>query len=133
MGGIEKLGPTRKHGTAIASAPDPVSLGESVAFKPARLYRMARSKAYLFGGVEIRWSAAPELVKDNDVPEKASFHFPGGLSEYLAAEPGSEKTIAAVLVGTTDKANRRGAVTREVAGKPRRGRVRLEWKRTRTS
>jgi len=45
IGSIEKLGPTKKHGTAIAFAPDPVIFGDNVAFKPARLYRMARSKA----------------------------------------------------------------------------------------
>ncbi len=64
LGGIEKLGPTRKHGTAIAFQPDPVIFGEGVAFKPARLYRMARSKAYLFGGVEIRWSCDASRIHD---------------------------------------------------------------------
>jgi len=51
---LEKLGPTRKHGTSVTFNPDPVIFGEDVAFKPARLHRMARSKAYLFRGVEVR-------------------------------------------------------------------------------
>ena len=79
---------------------------------------MARAKAYLFGGVEIRWSAAPELVKGTDVPEKASFHFPGGLSEYLAAELGAEKTIAPIFAGRTEKATGHGAVEWAVAWFP---------------
>jgi len=83
IGAIEKLGPTRKHGTAIAFAPDPVIFGENVAFKPARLYRMARSKAYLFGGVEIRWSCDPSRIHDQTPPE-AVFRFPNGLADFLA-------------------------------------------------
>jgi topoisomerase-4 subunit B len=83
LGSIEKLGPTRKHGTAIAFAPDPVIFGEGVAFKPARLYRMARSKAYLFGGVEIRWSCDPSRIHDQ-TPAEATFRFPNGLADFLA-------------------------------------------------
>ena len=81
---------------------------------------MTRAKAYLFGGVEIRWSAAPELVKGTDVPEKATFHFPGGLSEYLAAELGGEKTVAPIFAGKTDKASGHGAVEWAVAWYPGR-------------
>jgi topoisomerase-4 subunit B len=82
IGGIEKLGPTRKHGTAIAFSPDPVIFGENVAFRPARLYRMARSKAYLFGGVEIRWSCDPARITDQ-TPAEATFRFPNGLADFL--------------------------------------------------
>ena len=83
LGGIEKLGATRKHGTAIAFTPDPVIFGDNVAFKPARLYRMARSKAYLFGGVEIRWSCDPSRIHDQ-TPAEATFRFPNGLADFLA-------------------------------------------------
>jgi topoisomerase-4 subunit B len=85
---------------------------------------MSRAKAYLFGGVEIRWSVAPELVKGTDVPEKATFHFPGGLSEYLAAELGSEKTIAPIFSGKTEKASGHGAVEWAVAWYPGDGFIR---------
>ena len=54
------------------SAPDAI-------FKPARLYKLARSKAYLFAGVEIRWRCDPSLATD-DVPAEAVFQFPGGLA-----------------------------------------------------
>ena len=63
--------------------PDEQIFGKGCAFKPGRLLKMARSKAYLFGGVEIRWTCAPELIKD-DTPEKAVFHFPGGLKDFMA-------------------------------------------------
>ena len=76
--------------TAAAPAsrfkPDTDIFGAKAAFKPQRLFKMTRSKAYLFGGVEIRWNCAPELLKGvEDVPAEATFHFPGGLKDYLAA------------------------------------------------
>ncbi len=92
LGGIEKLGPTRKHGTAIAFMPDPVIFGEGVAFRPARLYRMARSKAYLFGGVEIRWSCDPSRIQDQ-TPSEAVFRFPNGLADFLAERVKDIETV----------------------------------------
>ena len=83
VGGLEKLGATRKHGTVITFRPDPVIFGDSAAFRPARLYRMARSKAYLFGGVEIRWACDPALIHDQ-TPAEAVLRFPNGLADFLA-------------------------------------------------
>ena len=54
-------------------------------FRPATLYRMARSKAYLFRGVEIRWSCDPSLPRPDGVPQEARLHFPGGLGDFLSA------------------------------------------------
>src|SRR5690606_5149246 len=93
-------------------------------FNPARLFAMSRAKAYLFAGVEIRWTAAASAVQGTDVPEKANFHFPGGLSEYLAAELGSEKTIAPIFAGKTDKSSGHGAAEWAVAWYPGDGFVR---------
>ena len=60
--------------------------GAKATFKPQRLFKMARSKAYLFGGVEIRWTCDKELLRGiEDVPAEDTFHFPGGLKDYLAA------------------------------------------------
>jgi topoisomerase-4 subunit B len=92
LGGIEQLGATRKHGTQIAFSPDPVIFGEGVAFKPARLYRMARSKAYLFGGVEIRWSCDPSRIHDQ-TPAEAVFRFPNGLADFLAERVKDIETV----------------------------------------
>ena len=92
IGGIEKLGATKKHGTSISFAPDPVIFGEGVAFKPARLYRMARSKAYLFGGVEIRWKCDPSRIQDQ-TPAEATFRFPNGLADFLAERVKGIETV----------------------------------------
>jgi topoisomerase-4 subunit B len=84
-GGLEKLGKvTNRRGTKVRFKPDPQIFGDKAKFDPARLFRMTRAKAYLFGGVEIRWSCDPSLIKD-DTPAEAVLHFPGGLQDYLAA------------------------------------------------
>src|SRR5579875_2717389 len=64
LGPVQQVQPSRKKGTLVRFLPDPDIFGEGVQFKPARLYRMARSKAYLFRGVEIRWKCAPERLHD---------------------------------------------------------------------
>src|SRR5579863_10261660 len=80
---LRQLGASRRHGTSVTFSPDPTIFGEGVGFRPARLYRMARSKAYLFRGVEIRWRCAPDRIHD-ETPAEATFHFPNGLADYLA-------------------------------------------------
>jgi topoisomerase-4 subunit B len=86
-GKLEDLGKiNNRRGTLVRFKPDPDIFGAKATFKPQRLFKMARSKAYLFGGVEIRWRCAPELLKGiEDVPAEDTFHFPGGLKDYLAA------------------------------------------------
>src|SRR5947208_374941 len=83
---LEDLGKVNnRRGTRVRFKPDTDIFGAKAAFKPQRLFKMTRSKAYLFGGVEIRWNCAPELLKGvDDVPAEATFHFPGGLKDYLA-------------------------------------------------
>ncbi|TXC74315.1 DNA topoisomerase IV subunit B [Sphingorhabdus soli] len=88
LGPLEKVGPTpNRRGTTIAFTPDLEIFGEGAKFKPARLYRMARSKAYLFAGVEIRWRCDPDLITD-DTPAEGVFQFPGGLTDHLAEQVG---------------------------------------------
>ncbi len=73
-----------RRGTTISFHPDAQIFGTRLFFKPALLYKMARSKAYLFKGVEIRWKCDESLLKEGDsVPAQAVLHFPGGLSDYL--------------------------------------------------
>ncbi|MGF7151219.1 topoisomerase-4 subunit B [Sphingomonas zeicaulis] len=82
---LQKLGGTpNRRGTSVSFVPDTEIFGE-MHFKPARLYKLVRSKAYLFAGVEIRWKCAPELISD-DTPPEAVFQFPGGLSDHLRAQ-----------------------------------------------
>jgi topoisomerase-4 subunit B len=123
---LQELGEVHnRRGTRIRFKPDAEIFGKGVAFKPERLFAMTRSKAYLFGGVEIRWQCAAELIRDKDaVPEKASFHFPGGLSDYLAAELREEKTIVPIFTGKTEKQTGHGAVEWAIAWFPGDGYLR---------
>src|SRR5213595_3629148 len=86
-GKLEDLGKiNNRRGTKIHFRPDAEIFGAKAAFKPQRLFKMARSKAYLFGGVEIRWRCDPALLKGvDDVPAEDTFHFAGGLKDYLGA------------------------------------------------
>src|SRR3989449_2985048 len=86
-GKLEKVGRvSNRRGTTVRFRPDPQIFGADARFKPERVFKMTRSKAYLFGGVEIRWSCAKELLRGIDgVPEEATFHFADGLKEYLSA------------------------------------------------
>ena len=82
-----------RRGTLITFHPDGEIFDDDVGFSPATAFRMARGKAYLFRGVEIRWSCAPELLAANsDIPQKEVLHFPHGLSDFLAAEVGKRAT-----------------------------------------
>jgi topoisomerase-4 subunit B len=87
LGPIENRGAVQnRRGTTLTFSPDPQIFGTRIRFKPSWLYRMARSKAYLFRGVEIRWSCDPSLVGEGDeTPAQAVLHFPGGLSDFLAS------------------------------------------------
>ncbi|MEM7061376.1 MAG: DNA topoisomerase IV subunit B [Pseudomonadota bacterium] len=85
LGKLENLGPTQnRRGTKVIFHPDAEIFGTRLALKPARLYRMARSKAYLFRGVEIRWKCDTSVIGEKDeTPTEDTFKFPGGLADYL--------------------------------------------------
>ena len=113
QGKLEELGDVQnRRGTKTRFHPDEQIFGKGAAFEPARIYRMARSKAYLFGGVNIRWSCDPALIKEKDpTPAKGEFHFPGGLKDYLAASLGDEFQVTrAIFAGKGEKQGGHGAV-----------------------
>ncbi|TRW13990.1 DNA topoisomerase IV subunit B [Glacieibacterium frigidum] len=114
--GLEKLGAVpNRRGTTIAFLPDPLIFGDEARFKPARLYRLARSKAYLFRGVEIRWRCDPALVTDG-TPATATFQFPGGLADHLREQLGDRELVTPVLFeGRADLPDGAGAVEWAVA------------------
>ena len=88
---------SNRRGTTVRFHADPEIFGTSARFKPDRLYRMARSKAYLTRVVEIRWRCAKELLKGVEgVPAEETIHFPGGLQDYLAATLEDRKTITPI-------------------------------------
>ncbi|GAB0119572.1 DNA topoisomerase IV subunit B [Acidisoma sp. 7E03] len=83
-----------RRGTTVRFRPDPAIFGPSLTFSPARLYKLCRSKAYLFRGVEIRWSCDPSLIPaGSDVPSEAVLHFPGGLQDSLEEEIGDATRV----------------------------------------
>ena len=94
VGGLQSLGLTpNRRGTTVSFVPDTEIFGDRQ-FSPKRLFRLARSKAYLFAGVEIRWKCTPALAGD-DVPVEAVFKFPGGLADHLAEQVGGRECVTA--------------------------------------
>ena len=91
LGPVKKIGAApNRRGTAVTFHPDAEIFG-SLQFKPSRLFKMVRSKAYLFSGVEIRWKSA---VEDGDTPLEATFHYPNGLADFLALSMEGATTYA---------------------------------------
>ncbi len=83
-----------RRGTGITFRPDPEIFGANCCFSPNRLYRMARSKAFLFKGIHILWRCAPELLSEGDVtPTEAELHFPNGLRDFLNYQIGDRATV----------------------------------------
>ena len=115
LGPIKDLGPTpNRRGTTVSFVPDAEIFGDRH-FSAKRLFKLARSKAYLFAGVEIRWRCAPSLASD-DVPEEAVFKFPGGLADHLAEQvAGRECVTAQPFVGRQDFPEEQGRVEWAIA------------------
>ncbi|SOB88340.1 DNA topoisomerase IV subunit B [Sphingomonas guangdongensis] len=116
LGPLEALGgaPNRR-GTSVTFVPDDEIFGPEMHFKPARLYKLARSKAYLFAGVEIRWKCSPEIITD-ETPAEAVFQFPGGLADHLREQIGGrEAATAEFFSGTQDFPDGAGRVEWAVA------------------
>ena len=117
LGSIQQVGPSKKRGTLIRFHPDHEIFGVGAAFKPARLFRMARSKAYLFRGVEIRWTCAAERITDH-TPTEATFHFPNGLADALAERIGEMETVTPTFSGRVERKGEAGAVEWAVTWSP---------------
>jgi topoisomerase-4 subunit B len=112
QGPLETVGRVQnRRGTRVRFRPDPQIFGASAAFQPRRVFKMARSKAYLFGGVEIRWTCAPSLIEGADnVPAQAVFRFPGGLKDYLAREiEGRDAVAETMFSGKVEKPGGHGS------------------------
>ena len=94
QGGLTEIGSTpNRRGTSVSFTPDIEIFGDKAQFRPATLYNMAKSKAFLFAGVEIRWKCDPALLANNEaIPAEAVLHYPGGLLDYLS-EATSNKSL----------------------------------------
>ena len=104
--GLEKLGKVQnRRGTLVRFKPDEKIFGKGAHFNPARLFKMAKAKAYLFGGVEIRWHCAPQWIEsDPGVPAEAVFRFPGGLKDCLIQDiEGKELVTDQIFTGKIEK------------------------------
>ncbi len=115
---LESLGKVHnRRGTKVRFKPDEKIFGKGCKFKPARLFRMARSKAYLFAGVEIRWSCAPcHLTAKDETPDKATLHFPGGLKDYLdELIAGKPRVTDEVFAGKQSRPGGHGSVEWAIA------------------
>jgi topoisomerase-4 subunit B len=106
-----------RRGTRIRFQPDHQIFGKDAHFQPRRLFKMARSKAYLFGGVEIRWRCAPALLAGSDnVPAEATFRFPNGLKDYLSRDiEGKDLVSEQVFSGKITKQGGHGSLEWAVA------------------
>ncbi|MBX3506146.1 MAG: DNA topoisomerase IV subunit B [Parvibaculum sp.] len=106
-----------RRGTKITFHPDADIFGKGAHFIPKRLYKMARSKAYLFGGVEIRWTCAPELIGEKDqTPANDVLHFPGGIADYLRVSiDGYDTVTAEPFTGKVSRAGSHGSVEWAIA------------------
>ena len=114
-GPLRKVGDTpNRRGTTVAFTPDEEIFGDRQ-FKPARLFKLARSKAYLYAGVEIRWKCAASLASE-DVPQEAVFQFPGGLADHLAEQvAGRECVTSQFFTGRQEFPDEQGRVEWAVA------------------
>lgn len=101
-----------RRGTSITFRADPEIFGANSRFSPNKLYRMARSKAFLFKGIHILWKCAPELLGEGEItPAEAELHFPNGLRDFLNYQIGSRTTVnRAAFAGESALANDEGKV-----------------------
>ena len=111
-GKLKKVGDApNRRGTSVRFHPDPQIFGPKAQFRPARLFRMTRSKAYLFAGVEIRWKCAKSLLKDDSIPTEEKFHFKRGLADYLQSLVGTKPIVTDdIFAGRIERKGGHGTV-----------------------
>jgi topoisomerase-4 subunit B len=118
VGKLKSLGAVNRRGTIVSFKPDFKIFGKDTHFSPAVLYRMAKSKAYLFRGVEIRWKCDTELIK-GETPAEDTLKFPGGLLDFLRSEVVGNSTVTArEFSGRSENRDGKGAVEWAVTWTP---------------
>lgn len=104
-----------RRGTTIRFHPDPDIFGPKAEFSPTRIFKMSRAKAYLFGGVEIRWSCDESLASD-EIPARETFHYPGGLKDFMEARiAGETRIVDDIFAGNVGKPGSNGATEWAIA------------------
>ena len=120
-GGLVNLGViNNRRGTKVRFHPDPDIFGVKAKFKATRIFRMARAKAYLQPGVEIRWKCDPTMIQEVDeIPAEAVFHFPAGLSDFLLEILGKKSTITSeIFCGRSNQSVGHGRVEWAISWSP---------------
>ena len=118
VGKLKSLGAVNKRGTSTTFKPDVQIFGKEPHFSPAQLYRMAKSKAYLFRGVEIRWKCDPKLIK-GETPAEDTLKFPGGLLDFLRSEVEGKRAVTPrEFFGRLENKDSKGAVEWAVSWVP---------------
>lgn len=109
---LTKMGAIKnRRGTTVTFRPDPEIFGAKAKFRPEKIYKLIRSKAYLFRGIEIRWSCDAALLGEGStVPTTETIHFADGLQDYLTYELGNRELIAPAFSGEADLADGKGRV-----------------------
>ncbi len=103
---------SNRRGTTVTFRPDPKIFGKDAAFKASILYRMARSKAYLFEGVKIKWTCDQSLLSSKEeIPARDELHFPKGLQDYLATViDGRDLVSGSFFSGSVEASDESGRV-----------------------
>ena len=120
-GGLVNLGViNNRRGTKVRFHPDPDIFGVKAKFKATRIFRMARAKAYLQPGVEIKWKCDPTIIQEVDkIPAEAVFHFPAGLSDFLLEILGKKSTITSeIFCGRSNQSVGHGRVEWAISWSP---------------
>ena len=117
LGKIKNVGSVKnRRGTSVTFHPDAEIFGPKAKFRPEKVYKLIRSKAYLFRGVEIRWNCDPSLIGEGSkVPASEVIHFPGGLGDFLVQELDGKPLVTQAFTGDADLADGKGRVEWAIA------------------
>jgi topoisomerase-4 subunit B len=109
---IQKLDQkTNKKGTKILFKPDEAIFDHNVKFNIERLYSFCKSKAYLFAGIEIRWSCDESIANESNVPTSEVFNFSKGLEDFLTNEVKDSSFVAQEsFIGKKEKDSKNNSI-----------------------
>ena len=101
---ISRGAATKSHGTKIRFTLDDEIFGANAVFKPIKIYRMARAKAFLSRGVKIDWYCNQALLtEDMGIPANTTFYYVNGVADFLAEKTETEpKILPRIFSGTVD-------------------------------
>jgi topoisomerase-4 subunit B len=112
LGPLEKGPTTKEHGTRVRFTIDDQIFGVAAAFRPIKIYRLARAKAFLSKGVKIEWKCDPELITDDmHIHATTTFYYPNGIADFLEEKTrGKPRLLPRIFGGTMDFPDETGRV-----------------------